>query len=226
MKFQNTARVAGLMALLVMLTGAASASTFKTITIDDLYADWAGVPVLDSDPLDNVGFIDIAETQIANDGTFLYIRTTYHTENSVGTFVAIDNDNSAATGFDIFGLGLVGSEAGYSNDFDFDQRGGFNIGTLKDPVNAMEPASGAAAISSFVDSTSREIAIRLDTFFDPAVGTGDVFPTDNFTILVWTDQGVADVSAAIPYTLAIPEPSTSLLLGSAAAGLLAVRRIA
>ena len=48
----------------------ASAGTFATITIDDDHSDWAGIPVLDSDPLDNAGFVDIAETQIANDNDF------------------------------------------------------------------------------------------------------------------------------------------------------------
>jgi len=46
----------------------AEAGTFTTITIDDLYGDWAGVPVLNSDGGDNSGGPDIGDTQIANDG--------------------------------------------------------------------------------------------------------------------------------------------------------------
>ncbi len=54
------------------------AGTFKTIVIDDEYSDWTGVPVVDSDPADNVGSVDLADTQIANDANYLYIRNTYH----------------------------------------------------------------------------------------------------------------------------------------------------
>ena len=202
----------GTLAVLAAFNLNASAGVFKTITIDDLYDDWIGVPVLDSDPADNPGFVDIADVQIANDNDWLYIRTTYYSELSLGTTIAIDSDNDTSTGFDIFGLGLVGSEAGWQNDFDFDQRAGFNIGTLKDGRGLTEPEDGAGTLSSFANSNTRELAVRLDSFFDPLVGVGDVFQTDSFTLLIWVDGGVGDVSAAIPYTLAIPEPSALVLL--------------
>lgn len=57
--------------------GIVTAGTFKTIVIDDAYADWAGVPVVDSDAGDNFGGPDIADTQIANDNQYLYIRNTF-----------------------------------------------------------------------------------------------------------------------------------------------------
>ena len=59
--------------LMLQCTGA-DAGTFATITIDDLYGDWVGVPVVDSDGGDNSGGPDIGDTQIANDGQYLYIR--------------------------------------------------------------------------------------------------------------------------------------------------------
>lgn len=186
-----------------------SAGNYANIVIDDLYSDWAGIPLADSDPADTPGGIDIADVQVANDDTYIYLHITYHTPNSFNTYYSFDTDNNVATGFNIYGLNLVGSEAAWVNDFDFDQRAGFNIGTLKDGSGNPEPAAGAALLSSFVNSSEREVAIRRDTTFDPFVGPGAVFPGNTFTMLVWTDQG--DVSHAISYTLAVPEPNVFAL---------------
>ena len=215
------AAASGLLALSWMAS-AASAGTFANIVIDDLYDDWAGIPVLDSDPLDNAGGVDIADVQVANDSTYLYVRFTYHTPKSFTTYLSVDNDNNIATGYNIYGANLVGSEAAWANDFDFDQRAGFNIGTLKDPLGNPEPANGAALLSSFVDSNTREMAIRLDSTFDPFVGPGKVFPTGSFTLLAWADGG--EVSSAIPYSLAVPEPSSCILGLASFAAIAKLRR--
>ncbi len=202
-----------LAATLIAFAGAslARAGTFANITIDDVYSDWAGVPDAITDAADTTTGPDITTVQVANDNTYLYIRVHYNAVDSFPTYLAIDNDSNPATGFNIFGAGIVGSEAGYADDFDFDQRAGFNIGTLKDPVRLTEPESGSAILSSFAESTDRELAIRLDTTFDPFVGAGDVFPTDTFTLLFYSLDatfGQADITAATQYTLAVPEPAT------------------
>ena len=88
--------------------GIVPAGTFKTIVIDDAYADWAGVPVVDSDAGDNFGGPDIADTQIANDNQYLYIRNTFANSLALGTFISIDTDKNSATGFDIFSAGVFG----------------------------------------------------------------------------------------------------------------------
>jgi PEP-CTERM motif-containing protein len=142
--------------------------------------------------------------------------------------LGIDNDSNPATGFNIFGAGIVGSEAGYADDFDFDQRAGFNIGTLKDPVRLTEPESGSAILAPFAESMDRELAIRLDTTFDPFVGPGPVFPTDTFTLLFYSlnpSFGQADITSPVQYTLAIPEPSSIvMMLFGAAITMLRLRR--
>jgi hypothetical protein len=202
------------------------AGTFANIVIDDVYSDWAGVPEV-ADPDDTTTGPNIASVQVANDNTFLYLRVHYHSADSFPTYLAIDNDSNSATGFNIFGLGIVGSEAGYADDFDFDQRAGFNIGTLKDPVRLTEPESGSAILAPFAESVDRELAIRLDTTFDPFVGPGDVFPNDSFRLLLYSldlNFGQADVTAAIDYTLAVPEPATGLLMTAGLAAVAAYRR--
>ena len=115
--------------------GRALAGTYANITVQGEAAgtefnDWSGIPVLDMDPLDNPGgpvsdpFIDIKDVQIANNNNFLFVHISYHNFSSTGTLIAIDTDQNAATGFDVFGLGLIGSEIGYSNDYPFSQTNG------------------------------------------------------------------------------------------------------
>jgi hypothetical protein len=199
-----------------------AAGTYRTITIDNVYADWAGVPVLDSDGGDNTGGPDIGDTQIANDADNLYIRNTFPNNDSLQTYIALDIDGNTATGYDIFGLGLIGSEAGWQNDFAFAQATGvFNSGGLGGDYFG----GGHALLSPFADATTdRELAISLDAVF--ATGGAPVFPDDTFTILFWTDNGAqGDVSRPIAYTLAaVPEPATMALAAAAALSFAARRR--
>ncbi|QDT71385.1 PEP-CTERM sorting domain-containing protein [Lacipirellula limnantheis] len=199
----------------------ALAGTFKTITIDDAYADWTGVPVVDADPADNFSGPDIADTQIANDGQYLYIRNTFHNSLALGTFLSIDVDGDTSTGFDIFSLGLLGAEAGWQNDFGFAQATGtFNSGGLSGDFFG----GGHALLSPFANAGSRELAISL-----AALRTGGlpIFPDDTVKLLFWTDLGTGadglppgfpgddgrnfDVTAVMDYKLAVPEPSAFAL---------------
>jgi hypothetical protein len=195
--------------LVALVTGTANAGTFAHITIDDSYGDWAGIPVLDSDGGDNSGGPDIGDTQIANDNNYLYIRNTFPNNLALGTFLSIDVDENTATGFDIFGLGLIGSEVGWQNDFPFTQSTGvFNDGM---GMSGDYFGSGAALLAPYADTASRELAISLAITRN--VDGSPVFPDNTITLMLWTDQGqYADVTAVIHYTLAVPEPSTSLLV--------------
>ncbi|MEQ9453453.1 MAG: PEP-CTERM sorting domain-containing protein [Phycisphaeraceae bacterium] len=192
---------------LLSLAPLAMAGTFKTITIDGDYSDWADVPVLDSDAADNVGSVDIADIQIANDNDFLYIRYTHHTAQSLGTFIALDVDSNVGTGFDVFGLGLIGSEAGWQNDFPFTQgTANFNNGF---GMSGDFFGSGAALLDDFSDGSSSELAISLDITFNE--DGSPVFADDTFTILLWTDLLNGDVNAPVTYTLAVPEPASAAM---------------
>jgi hypothetical protein len=216
------------------LAGPALAGTFKTIAIDDLYDDWTGVPVVDADAADNFSGPDIADTQIANDGQYLYIRNTFHNRLALGTFLAIDVDGDVTTGFDIFTQGLIGSEAGWQNDFGFAQATGvYNSG----PLSGDYFGGGHALLAPFANASTRELAISLT-----ALRTGGlpIFPDNTIKLMFWTDLGVGadgfptgfpgddgrnfDVSGVIEYTLAVPEPSTFALAFIAIAGCVARRR--
>ncbi len=196
------------LAVAFMASGTAHAGHYATIVIDDDHSDWAGVPVVDSDAADNAGFVDFADVQIANDDDFLYIRNTFHGAKSLGAFTGIDIDESAATGFDIFGLGLIGQDAGWQNDFPFTS----DIGVFNDG-NGMSGdffGSGAALLDAFVDSNEREMAISLDVLLN--IDNSPLFPDDTIRLMFWTDQGQGDVSGVINYTLAVPEPASMALV--------------
>jgi hypothetical protein len=212
-------------ALLALLGPVALAGTYKTITIDGDYSDWAGVPVVDNDAGDNIGGPDIGATQIANDGQKLYIRNSFPNNLSLGTFVTIDIDQDVNTGFNVFGLGLVGSEAGWQNDFPFTQATGvFNDGV---GMNGGFLGIGAAELSfdgvNFANFSDRELSIDLSILRN--MTNTPIFPDNTIRLLVWTDLGVGpdgtfggfngDVSGVIEYTLAVPEPAT---LGLGAVG--------
>lgn len=210
MKATSALQFLATMLMLVVISSQGWAGTFKTITIDDDHSDWVGVPVVDSDAADNAGFVDIAETQIANDNEFLYIRNTFHGSVSLGLFTGIDVDENVATGFDIFGLGLIGQDSGWQNDFPFTSSNGLGGGVFNDGQGMTGDffGSGAALLDAFADSNERELAISLDIVRNPPTALTEVFPDNTVRLMFWTDTGNGDVSGVINYTLAVPEPAT------------------
>lgn len=197
------------LAVALSAAGSAQAGHFATITIDDAYADWAGIPVVASDGADNAGFVDFADVQIANDATHLYIRNTFHGAKALGAFMGIDIDENVATGFDIFGAGFIGQDAGWQNDFPFTSGDGiFNDGQ---GMSGDFFGIGAALMAPFADATDRELAIPLNITLNE--DGSPVFPDDTIRIMFWTDTGIGDVTQVIDYTLAVPEPAGMALLG-------------
>lgn len=223
---------------LLLQSADAEAGSFTIITIDDLYDDWAGVPVVDSDGGDNFGGPDIGDTQIANDGQNLYIRNTFPNSLILSTYIAIDVDQDPTTGFDILGLGIFGAEAGWQNDFGFSQATGvFNAGPLAGPFFG----GGHALLSSFGNFANRELAISLANLNNGGFPT---FPDDTIRLMIWTnigtgadgipagfpgDVGVNGDWTLIDYTLAgagdpVPEPASLVLLGTGGIGCWLFRR--
>ena len=214
-----TVVAAGLVSLVALGTQA-RAGTLADITIDGSFADWAGVPVLTTDAADSTA-IDIADVQIANDASNLYLRVTYHTAvnpNAAGNgsiYLAFDTDNNLATGFNVYGMNVVGSEAGFSNDFPFDQRTGFNVGGLSAGASIAPFSFGVAANTT----TSQEYSIPRNLAF--STDNQPVFG-NSFTLMLWTDSSTSiDVTGGIGYTFAVPEPASLAVLGLMA---LAMRR--
>src|SRR5688572_33277056 len=120
--------------LLTLATGA-RASTFKRITIDGSFADWAGVPVAYADASETTAGSDFRDVYVANDENYIYIRFTLYTNDSPFTSrnnIFIDADNNSGSGFHPLGLGfgsemLIQSGSGYQ-----EKNGGFNEGPIND----------------------------------------------------------------------------------------------
>jgi hypothetical protein len=186
------------------------------------FADWAGsgITVIDADPADNFGDLDIANIQVANDNNFVYIHATLHNASPVvlsNLYLAFDTDRDNVTGWNILQAGEIGSELGYQTDFPFAQHElSYNLGLslIGGPVG-----NGGALIYPFWTGVSNppegieiEWAVPLDSViqFPPALGgPAPAFPNTSFDFVVYTDQGLADMSQVISYTLAEPPAGES-----------------
>ena len=214
--------VAGLMSM-AAFSSVSYASTFADITIDGDFSDWAGIPVAATDVTGDGDPADFTDFSVANDDDFLYIRFTLDEAaalnvGGVQLFIAIDNDNNTATGFDVFGLGAVGSEVGWQNDFPFQQSTGvFNSGSID---------NGGATIAPFNSTvTGQEIALPRSATF-ASDGTS-IFPNDTIGIGLYTNGGTTtdDFIGGANYTFAVPEPSSvALLLSMTALGFVGFNR--
>ena len=115
-------------------TTGSQAGTYKHITIDGSFDDWAGVPIAYTDAEDATGSFDLKDVYIANDENFLYVRATLYAPADYGIFhhhVVIDSDNNAATGSSWLGIGselMIEDGAGYQQ-----KNGGFNEGDASGP---------------------------------------------------------------------------------------------
>lgn len=84
------------------------AGTFKHITIDGSFDDWAGVPVAWTDAEDASGSFDFRDICVANDEDFLYVRVTLYAAQDIALFnhhLFIDRDNDPSTGWPWPGVG-------------------------------------------------------------------------------------------------------------------------
>lgn len=184
------------------------------------FDDWtnSGITVIDMDPLDNPGDVDFANVQVANDDEFVYIRVSTHNAEPISlgnVYLGFDTDQDKATGFDVLQIGEIGSELGYQTDFPFAQSTGvFNLGLSMTggPIGN----GGALIFPSWTEAgppvgVGYEWAIPLDVTiqFPPALGGPTLaFQQPSFDFVIYTDQGLADITQVISYTLATPPAGT------------------
>lgn len=194
-----------------MCMGAWARADYANIAIDGDFSDWTGIANVATDPADNGGSIDFLTLQVANNENYLFIRYTLDAaidpQSGSGVFLAIDEDNNTGTGFNIYGLGIVGSEAGWQNDFPFEQAtGNFNTG------NGL---SGATYAATPYGAATTAVEISIPRSATHTVGGANIIPADGQTIRVatWNESGSGDILGGA-YTLsAVPEPASAVFLG-------------
>ncbi len=184
------------------------------IIIDGDFSDWAAVaPIATS--IDNGinDSVDFAELKVSHDDDFVYLMYTMHRAFNPqaapggGVFLSIDSDNDVNTGFNVFGLNAVGSEAAWQNDFPFEQATGvFNTGAGLS--NATYAAAPFNASTLAVEVSIPRIATRNtnNALIIPADG-------ESIGVLFYTDAGASLDFIGGTYTFVIPEPATLTLLG-------------
>lgn len=185
-------------------------SFYKSIAVDGNDADWSDVPEVKTDPAGD-GVQDIVSIKIANDADYVYLLVRYNgavdtnmSNSSPSTFLSLDNDANPATGFNIYGLGLIGSEVSWQNDYPFAQdAANYNLGAT---------FSSAAGIAPYYSNTSyQEYRLRRDATYTVGGGPAQqVFPNTTMRFAFWTNHGTtAEFAGAAEYTMASAPPVPS-----------------
>jgi hypothetical protein len=171
-------------------------STYKTISIDGSFGDWAGVPLAYTAADGPTNAIQYDNVYIANDQNNLYIRFTLYAPrpdafaNSYDN-IYIDADNNPATGYLVSGIGsemLIQGGAGYQ-----EQGGTFNEGA----VNNLGWSIGGSA-----DSLDFELSISLGAIY--ASDSMQVFSNSTIAILLEGDENITYVNGIF-----VPSPEGS-----------------
>lgn len=204
MKIRDFKRLAILAAASYGLTSGALAGTFKHITIDGSFEDWAGVPLAHTQEQDTTEVVAYKDIYVANDENYLYIRFTIYGSDDPFTYlqnIFIDTDNNPATGFGAHGL--IGSEMLIQGGSAYDERNGtFNNGTVNG-LDWMSAPTGPA--SEFELRIARSALFNSD---NAPVFNGDtiafVLESDNsgFANIEWVPSTVGGLA----YTFAVPAP--------------------
>lgn len=191
-------------------TPAGPPSYYKTIVVDGNDADWSDVPELKTDPVGD-GVPDIVSIKIANDADYVYLLVRYNgavdtnaSNGSPSTFLSLDNDANPATGFNIYGIGAVGAEVSWQNDYPFAQdAANYNLGAS---------FSSAAGIAPYYSNTSyQEYRIRRDATYTIGENPAQqVFPNNTMRFAFWSNhETTAEFVGAVEYTIALPPPVPS-----------------
>ena len=199
--------IAAAASLTMALAAGAADGTFKRITIDGSFADWAGVPIAWADPSETTAGADFRDVYVANDEQYLYIRFTLYTNDTPFTSrnnIFIDADNNPGSGFHPLGLAfgsemLIQSGTGYQ-----EKNGGFNEGAINGLSWAALPTASAV-----------DFELRISRAATYASDGAAVFTESTIAILLesentsFTAVDLAPDTGGIVYTFVNPPPPLS-----------------
>lgn len=182
-------------------TAPLAAGTFKHITIDGSFADWAGVPPAYEDASEPGNWADFKSVYVANDEDFVYVRFTLHAPFDGFTGHSnfyFDTDANAGTGH----FAVVGSELLIEGGGGFQQKnGGFNEGG----VTGLEWAGAPSGVGTdFEFRVSRHAKFESDQT--------PVFPQDAIALALeatdpnWSRADTIPDADGVMYECAPPPP--------------------
>jgi len=191
---------------ITVVAGTNTLGTFKKITIDGAFADWADVP------WDYVGAVDTntvnyIAVQFANDATNLYghvkLSSPYSLFSDYYSHVFFDTDWNAQTGYPVTGA-LFASEMMIESGYGYDQRnGGFNAGSISNLGWAIAPTTSA---------TEFEFQVSLAALYPDST---KVFGSGPMRLLLQDDRGPeVAVATGIEYVISPPQLGPLFIAGS------------
>jgi hypothetical protein len=177
----------------------ASAPFRATILIDGEFDDWEGIVPAASDPEEIGEDGEFKDFWIANDGEYLYLRFSFHSE--VGPLPAshffqlyFDTDNDPGTGLSVSG---IGSSMMIENGLGWLQRGGgFNEGGVGNTGFLLAPQSPSPEFECRISLNSFVNADRSPVFTGDAVAVALRLISTSWTLI---DSG--PVEEIIAHTL-------------------------
>src|SRR5262245_18238962 len=183
---------------------AAQAGTFKRISIDGSFGDWAGVPIAYDDASETTAGADFRHVYVANDDQYLYLRFTLYAPDSPFTSrnnIFIDADNTADTGFHPLGLSGFGSELFIQSGVGYQGKGGaFNEGLINGLDWAASPTENAIDFEVRIS--------RAATFVSDGL---PVFTGDSIAVLLESENAsfvavdlAPDIGEPLTYDFATP----------------------
>lgn len=229
-QMKKTARCYGLYLLLsACLASPALAGVFATMDLSQGNANlsqWDGIANAYLNNTNSGNPIAINYVQMANDSNYLYLRIHFFAsvnpnDGSAASgqvlYTALDNDSNASTGFNVYGIGTVGSEVGWDNFGNAFQQAAGNFNTGATLTNASQ------GVTAYWSSTQdQQIRIALNATID-TTGTPLVFANNSFSIAFYGNDTADPYSAPYDFTgpiayMIIPEPQVGGLLAACAIG--------
>ena len=205
------------LALALVTLPAASAGTFKRITIDGSFADWAGVPVAATDEEgDALAGFDLREIYVANDDQYLFFMVRIYPSSTNANYdefhhhFYIDSDNDPGTGFG-------GTEMAVEDGYAFSQRYGINWsdGDVTGLDSAQAP-QGVLPTFQYEYRISRSVRDVQPADVPPGSGNPErdlpVFTQDAISIrwdVLTPSWGSQDAGPGFPYEMAPTPPPFS-----------------
>lgn len=211
------------LSLVILANSAVTAGTFKHITIDGSFADWAGVPVAASDDEgDAIEGFDLREIYAANDDQYLYFMVKIYPSSANANYSQfhhhfyIDSDDDPSTGFG-------GTEMAIEDDYAFSQRYGVNWSDGM--VTGLDPAQAPPGeLTSYQYEYRVSRAVRDKQPADVPAGSGNperdlpVFAQDDISIrwdVLTGNWSAQDAGPSFLYEMASAPPpfaGTELLI--------------